>query len=384
MGASSSKEYPWASYTSGQLLHQLDTTKYGLSEHEAKKRLRRYGYNVPLGTTTLSALKQLLLKFVSPLSVILIIIAGVSWFLGQTISAVFVALMVLMSAFLSFIQEYRSNKAAERLREMVRTTATVLRDKQQREVDIKALVRGDIVLLNAGDIIPADMRLLYTRELFVNEASLTGESLPVEKFATHAHGTTMAFMGSSVVSGSGNGVVVTTGIETQFGTIAGRLTAAPTQTNFEKGISSFTWLMIRIVVVLAAVIFLINLIGKGDAVQAILFALAVAVGLTPEMLPMMVVINLSKGAIAMAGKKAIVKRLNSIQNFGAMDVLCTDKTGTLTENRIILEKYCDIDGEHDKDVLHWAYVNSHLQTGVSNLLDKAILKHTEVVRLQDG
>jgi Mg2+-importing ATPase len=293
--------------------------------------------------------------------------------------------MVIMSVLLAFFQEYRSNRAAEKLNEMVRTTATVYRDKQTKEVDIKDIVPGDIVVINAGDIIPADMRLLYAKELFVNAASLTGESLPIEKFAdtSHHHTTldTMTFMGSSVVSGSGLGVVVKTGLSTQFGKISSTLATAATETSFERGIRQFTWLMVRIIVVLTSIIFLINYVTKGDAVQAILFGLAVAVGLTPEMLPMLVTVNLSKGAIAMAKKKAIVKKLNSIQNFGAMDVLCTDKTGTLTENKIILEKYCDVTGEDDMHVLRWAYVNSSYHGGLKNLLDRAILSHHEVGKI---
>jgi Mg2+-importing ATPase len=378
---------PEYGYTRDRLLAVLHTNRYGLSEKEAARRLRVYGYNQPAVMTRITVLGHLVKQFINPLVIILFVIALLSWFLGQRISAIFVGTMIFMSVLLSFVQEYRSNKAAEKLRELVKTTATVYRDGQKKEVDIRSLVPGDVVVLNAGDIIPADLRLLHTKELFVNESSLTGESLPVEKFAQAQHhrkaseSDIVALMGSSVVSGSGMGVIVKTGIETQFGKISHELASASTESSFEKGIKSFTWMMIRVIVVLAGVIFLLNLFTKNDIVQSILFALAVAVGLAPEMLPMLVTVNLSKGAIMMARKKVIVKKLNSIQNFGAMDVLCTDKTGTLTENRIILEKYCDIDGHDDDRVLRLAYINSSHQTGVQNLLDKAILAHKEVGRL---
>jgi Mg2+-importing ATPase len=376
-------EAPEYGYPKARLFHSLGTSEDGLSAAEAKRRLARYGLNQPAVSQRGSALRLFLLKFTNPLVVILIVISIVSWLFGERISAAFIGMMVFMSAIMSFAQEYRSSKAVEELRNMVKTTATVRRNGEQFEIDIKDLVPGDIVELNAGDIIPADLRLFRTRELFVDEASLTGESLPVEKFAERVphhqpqETDAVAFMGSSVVSGTGTGVVVKTGLATQFGQISGRLTALPQDTSFERGINMFSWLMIRIIVVLAGVIFLINYVGKGNAFQAVLFALAVAVGLTPELLPMIITVNLSKGAVAMARKKTIVKKLNSIQNFGAMDILCTDKTGTLTENKIVLEKYCDVTGKDDKEVLRWAYVNASCHTGLHNLLDKAILKHTE-------
>jgi Mg2+-importing ATPase len=318
---------------------------------------------------------------------VLLIIAGFSLFFGEKISAVLVILMAAMSVFLSFIQEYRAGKEAEKLSEMVRATATVYRNGKAKEVKIREIVPGDIVDLFAGDMIPADLRIISCKDLFINQASLTGESFPIEKIAEPIHSkskaiselTNIAFMGSSVVSGTGLGVVIKSGIATQFGEISRRLAATVVETGFDKGIRKFTWLMIRLMFFLVAVIFGINAWLKGNPIEALLFSLAVAVGLTPEMLPMLVAINLSKGAIAMSKKQVIVKRLNSIQNFGAMDVLCTDKTGTLTLDRIVLEKHCDVVRKENDDVLRFAYINSFYQTGLKNILDRAILKHGKLL-----
>ncbi|MCX5681630.1 MAG: HAD-IC family P-type ATPase, partial [Candidatus Omnitrophica bacterium] len=245
----------------------------------------------------------------------------------------------------------------------------------------------DIVDLFAGDMIPADLRIISCKDLFVNQASLTGESFPVEKtpevLASAKRSavdlTNIAFMGSSVVSGTGLGVVVKTGLATQFGELSRKLSTITVESSFDKGIRQFTWLMIRAMVVLVIAIFAINAFNKGNMIQALLFALSVAVGLTPEMLPMLVAINLSKSAIVMSKKDVIVKRINAIQNFGAMDVLCTDKTGTLTLDKIVLERHCDIVRKEDDDVLRFAYINSYYQTGLKNILDKAILKHEKLV-----
>jgi len=295
--------------------------------------------------------------------------------------------MAIISVFLSFFQEYRAGKEAEKLSEMVRATATVIRNGKSREVKIREIVPGDIVDLFAGDMIPADLRIISCKDLFINQASLTGESFPAEKVAgpiqpketSLSEVTNIAFMGTSVVSGTALGLVIKTGLSTQFGEVSRKLATMHMETSFDKGIRSFTWLMIRFMLVLVIVIFAINAALKGNFIEALMFSLAVAVGLTPEMLPMLVAINLSKGAITMAKKQVIVKRLNSIQNFGAMDVLCTDKTGTLTLDKIVLEKHCDVTGKEDEDVLRLAYINSFYQTGLKNLLDRAILKHEKVL-----
>jgi Mg2+-importing ATPase len=298
------------------------------------------------------------------------VIAAFSLIFGNEMQAVLVLLMAVLSVALSFMQEHRAGKEAEKLGEMVRATSTIYRNGKPREVKIREIVPGDVVDLFAGDMIPADLKIISCKDLFINQSSLTGESFPIEKSAGN-----IAFMGSSVVSGTGLGVVVKTGLFTQFGELSRRLATITVETSFDKGLKKFTWLMIRLMLVMVVVIFVINATLKHDILQAFLFSLAVAVGLTPEMLPMLVAINLSKGAIAMSKKEVIVKSLSSIQNFGAMDVLCTDKTGTLTLDKIVLEQHCDVVRQEDSNVLELAYLNSFYQTGLKNILDKAILKY---------
>jgi len=380
-------DYDYTGLPIEAVFEKLKASEKGLQEEDAQDRLKEYGYNEPAKKKKRTILIQILSKFVNPLVIVLIIIGAFSLFFGEKISAVLVFAMVLMSVFLSFIQEYRSGKEAEKLSEMVLATATVYRDGKPKEIKIREIVPGDIVDLSAGDMIPADLRIISCKDLFINQASLTGESFPLEKIAgalqNQSNAVTelrnIAFMGSSVVSGTALGVVIKTGINTQFGELARRLATVRVQTSFDKGIHKFTWLMIRAMFVMVTIIFAINAVFKGNFMEALLFSLAVAVGLTPEMLPMLVAINLSKGAIKMSKKQVIVKRLNSIQNLGAMDVLCTDKTGTLTLDKIVLEKHCNIAGEEDDEVLKYAYLNSFCQTGLKNLLDRAILEHEEFV-----
>ncbi len=365
------------------LFEEFKTSLKGLSGQEAERRLEQYGYNEPAKKKKRRILFQILSRFVNPLVIVLFIIAGFSLFFGERISAILIIIMAFISVFLSFIQEYRAGKEAEKLSEMVRTTATVYRNGKSKEVNIREIVPGDIVDLFAGDMIPDDLRIISCKDLFINQASLTGESFPVEKTSgavvsakrSPTELANIAFMGSSVVSGTGLGVVIKTGLATQFGEISRKLATITVASSFDKGIQKFTWLMIRFMVILVLIIFGINAFNKGNIIEALLFSLSVAVGLTPEMLPMLVAINLSKGAIAMSKKDVIVKRLNAIQNFGAMDVLCTDKTGTLTLDKIILEKHCDVVRKENDDVLRLAYINSYYQTGLKNILDRAILKH---------
>jgi Mg2+-importing ATPase len=297
--------------------------------------------------------------------------------------------MILLSTLLRFWQEFRSNKAAEELKAMVTSTAAVLRAGMDRpqELPIHDLVPGDIVYLSAGDMVPADVRLIATKDLFVSQAMLTGESIPLEKYAVPPgkqarvdpsqnvlDRETACFMGTNVVSGTAVAVVAATGDATCFGAMAKEIIGARPLTSFDKGISKVSWMLIRFLLVMTPLVFLINGIGKGDWLQSLLFAVSVAVGLTPEMLPMIVTTNLAKGAVTMARRKTIVKRLNAIQNFGAMDVLCTDKTGTLTQNKIILERHLDIHGHDDLRVLEYAWLNSNNQTGLKNSLDVAVLE----------
>jgi len=362
------------------LFKKFRTSEKGLSSKEARTRLEKYGYNEPSKKKKRTLALNLLSKFINPLVLVLLVIGVVSFFFSEKISAYIVFIMILISVGLTFFQEYKSNKAAEKLSELVRTNVTVYRDGKPKEIPIKEVVPGDIVDLFAGDIIPADIRLLSAKDLFINQATLTGESMPIEKVhtvqevkKTNATAENITFMGSSVVSGTALGLVVKTGQFTQFGDLASRLSAINIESSFEKGVNKFVMIMIRIMIVLVVAIFGINAFFKGNLLEAFLFAIAVAVGLAPEMLPLIVTINLSKGALTMSKKQVIVKRLNSIQNFGAMDVLCTDKTGTLTMDKIILEKYCNVIKEENEEVLKYAFLNSHYQTGLKNLLDKAVL-----------
>ncbi len=369
------------------LFEKLKTQPKGLTEKEAQKRIEEYGYNEPAKRKKRTVLVQILSKFLNPLVIVLLIIATFSIFFGEKISALLVSLMAIMSVFLSFVQEYRAGREAEKLSEMVRATATVYRNGKSKEIKMREIVPGDIVDLFAGDMIPADLRIISCKDLFINQASLTGESFPIEKIAEPldnkngaiAELRNIAFMGSSVVSGTALGVVVKTGISTQFGEISRKLATIRIETSFDKGIHKFTWLMIRAMFFMVLFIFAINAFRRGNFIESLLFSLGVAVGLTPEMLPMLVAMNLSKGAIAMSKREVIVKRLNSIQNFGAMDVLCTDKTGTLTLDKIVLEKHCDVVRKEEDDVLRYAYINSFYQTGLKNLLDRAILKHEKIL-----
>jgi Mg2+-importing ATPase len=371
-------------------LQRLASSPTGLSEEEVSLRLERYGENVVASDDRHSRLQLFIHAVLNPLVLLLAVLAVVSLLTGDARAAIVMAVMIVLGVSLRFMQETRANEAAEKLRAMIRVTATVVRGGQPREELLARLVPGDIVQLSAGDMIPADVRILTCRDLFLTQASLTGESLPVEKFATaggdgeqtvHAFELkNLCFLGTSVESGTASAVVVETGPRTYLGAIASTLTGEPVQTSFDRGVANFTWLMIRFIAVMAPLVFVINGLTKHDWKEAFFFALAVAVGLTPEMLPMIVSVCLSRGALIMSRKKVIVKRLNSIQNLGAMDVLCTDKTGTLTQDRVILEHHCDVARHESLHVLVLAYLNSHFQTGLRNVLDRAVLEHHEVHR----
>ena len=375
------------------LLSRMGTTPQGLTAEEAAAKLRIVGRNLVAHDRRQSLLTELIGRARNPLNFLLLSLAAVSFFLGDRRAAAVITVMVVLSVTLAFVQEHRSNNAAARLRAMVRTTTTVLRrdavseaDSHGLEIPIEDLVPGDIVRLAAGDMIPADLRVLTTKDLFLNEAVLTGEAMPVEKSAAALENRSGAsadlpnicFMGSNVLSGAATAVVIQTGTHTYFGELAGMLTRQRAPTSFDRGVTRFTWLMIRFIAVMVPSVFVINGLTKGDWLEALMFALAVAVGLTPEMLPMIVTVNLAKGALAMSRKRVIVKRLNAIQNFGAMDVLCTDKTGTLTQDKIILKHHLDLHGRESARVLEYAYLNSHFQSGLKNLLDVAVLDHVEL------
>jgi len=379
-----------AAMSGAEALSLLGSTPSGLSEAEAARRREQYGLNEVTPERRHGWLRRLLRTMVNPLVILLAVLATIAYATGDLRAGTVMLVMVALGVSLKYIQESRADAAAAKLKAMITVTATVLRDGQPREIQLKELVPGDVVKLAAGDMIPADLRILSARDLFVIQASLTGESLPVEKFETPQTASAplelnnLCFMGTSVESGTALALVVAMGANTYFGSMAGSITAQQPLTSFDRGINKFTWLMIRFMLVMTPLVFVINGLTKHDWREAFFFSLAVAVGLTPEMLPMIVSVCLSKGALAMSRKKVIVKRLNSIQNFGAMDVLCTDKTGTLTQDRVVLEHHCDVARQEDESVLVMAYLNSHFQTGLKNILDRAILAHRDELHANLG
>lgn len=367
------------------VLRALGSGPQGLSEREASDRVRVHGPNAVGRTHAPPWWRVLAGRIANPLNVLLLALSAVSFATANPQSGALILAMVVLSIGLGTWQERRSGRAAAALRAMVHTRASVWRDGQLQERPIEALVPGDVLHLSAGDLVPADARLLSARDCFVNEAALTGEALPVEKNrapqtdeaeALSLHNT--VFMGTHVASGTATAVVVHTGSRAVFGGLAEAVAGERVQTAFDQGLDRFTRLMLRFMAVMVPLVLVLNGVGKGDWVEALLFATAVAVGLTPEMLPMLVTVNLSRGALAMSRRQVIVKRLPAIQDLGAMDVLCTDKTGTLTQDRILLEKYVDLEGQASPRVLELAYLNSHYQTGLKNLMDVAVLQYAEV------
>ena len=369
------------------VLGDLQTTIDGLSLSETKLRLAKHGTNELATEQKVHLSTRLLSNFKDPLSLLLVALGGIAYLTGDLRATRLIGVMVFLSVFLRFIQEVKADRAAEKLKAMVRTTAAVHRQGVTKEIPLKFLVPGDIVHLSAGDMVPADLRLIESRDLFINQATLTGEALPVEKHAppiadrpkNQLELTNICFMGTDVESGTATAVVVGTGSSTYLGSLAHAVIDQQDISDFDRGLKRFTWLMIRFILVMVPLVFFINGLTKGNWVESFLFALAVAVGLTPELLPMIVTVNLSKGALDMSRLKVIVKRLNAIQNFGAMDILCTDKTGTLTQGKVVLIKHIDIEGHEDESIVNYAYLNSFYQTGLKNLLDLAILKHDSQV-----
>lgn len=366
------------------LFRQFDSSPQGLNAQQAQAKLRQYGPNRIADDKRLSVLREILKRLLTPLNGLLLGLAVTSWALSDFRSAIVIAVMVVLSVGLGYVQEHRSSLAAARLKSMVQVHASVRRGGPQpfTEIPLEGLVPGDIVRLSAGDLVPADLRLLSAHDLHVNEASLTGEAMPGEKRAQPdpaAHGPfdapNLCFMGSSVVSGFAEGLILKTGRATYFGEVADQIVGATTASSFDRGLNQFVTLMLRFMVVLVPLVFIINGFTKHNWLEALFFAVAVAVGLAPEMLPMVVTMNLARGALAMSRKQAIVKRLNAIQNFGAMDVLCTDKTGTLTQDKVVLKLHLDWQGRESQDVLAYAWLNSQFESGLRNLMDEAILEH---------
>lgn len=374
------------------LYQELAASPQGLSNSEAAKRLEQYGPNQAVSQKPPTFLGRLWRNIKNPLVILLTVLAVVSYLTGDARAAIVIGVMVLLGIVLRFVQESRADHAAEDLKKMVTTNATVIRDGTKVDIPLLQVVPGDILFLSAGDMVPADARVIKTKDLFVNQAVLTGETMPVEKHANPGklEGSQifeipeLIFQGTNVQSGSAEALVFSTGSHTFFGSLAASLVGKPEQTSFDKGVNRFTWLMITFMAVMVPLVFLINGLLKNNWIEAFLFAMAVAVGLTPEMLPMIVTVNLSKGAIKMAQKKVIVKELEAIQNFGAMDVLCTDKTGTLTQGKIILEKYIDPRGNEKEEVLYYAYLNSYYQTGLRNMMDEAVLEHEHLENRAQG
>ncbi|MCS7314213.1 MAG: magnesium-translocating P-type ATPase [Bryobacteraceae bacterium] len=388
-------QVPWAGKDPALLIHSevsevleaLGTSWEGLGTDEARERLARYGANTVVREKAPRWWNHLWDAFNNAFILLLLVLAGIAALTGDMDAVFIICTMVVISVVLRFVQEYRSTRAAEQLKQMVGTTATVTRDGARREVPVEELVPGDIVHLSAGDMVPADLRLIASKDLFVSQAALTGESVPVEKMAQGtpaADGSLLdqprlCFMGTNVVSGTGAGAVVSTGTNTYFGALARHVVASRrVETEFDRGISRVSLLLIRFTLVMVPVVFLVNGLTKGDWTQAFFFAVSVAVGLTPEMLPMVVTATLARGAVNMSRKKVIVKRLPAIQDLGAMNVLCSDKTGTLTQDKVILVRYLDIRGRDSEKVLQLGYLNSYYQTGLKNLLDRAILEHAEL------
>jgi Mg2+-importing ATPase len=354
----------------------------GLTAKEAQARLAQFGANEPAAATHYSPVADLLHMFMNPLTLILLFAAGASAFLGDAVDAGIIGAIVLLSAAMDFSQTYRSQRAVERLHDQVAPTATVQRDGAWQEIRRRDVVPGDLVRLSAGDMVPADARLLVARDLYVQQAALTGESLPTPKAATaepastRADASNMVFLGTSVVSGTATAEVVATGPRTAFGDIAARLAARPEATAFDRGLRDFSRLLAATVFFLVLFLITVGIVRHRDPFQSLLFAVALAVGLTPEFLPMITSVTLSKGAVAMARKKVIVKHLSSIQNLGSLDVLCSDKTGTLTAGTMSFDRSLDAFGNPSRRALELGFLNSKFETGIRSPLDDVIVRQT--------
>ncbi|WP_342219004.1 magnesium-translocating P-type ATPase [Spiroplasma endosymbiont of Amphimallon solstitiale] len=394
-----------------EVIQQLDGSMYGLKKEEVEDRLKKYGKNV-FSHKRFVWYKKLMHNIFNPFIIVLMIIVIYNFISYSIIdtntdknvdlySAIIVLVMIILSVFISYFQDYRSYKSSEKLRQLIETTASVFRFSNKnkkidfnalnsvanftKEVLIENLVPGDIIFLSSGDMIPADVRILVSTDLFINQSALTGETFPVEKHAINTKDDNkkssilelenICFMGTSIVSGGAIAIVIASGVNTYFGSIASAVTSKRPVTSFSKGIKKVTYILIGFMCVMVPLIFIVNVITKNNILTALIFSISVAVGITPEMLPMIVSANLAKGAIRLSHKKVIVKNLTSIQSFGAMDVLCTDKTGTLTEDRIELVKHLDPEGIESNKVLEMAYLNSSLQTGLKNNIDKTIVQH---------
>jgi Mg2+-importing ATPase len=362
-----------------EMLKKLETAKEGLTSDEAKKRLTLYGSNLIKPKKRTDILTLLLSQFKSPIILILLFATGLSFFLRDPVDAIIILVIVLVSGLLGFWQEHSASNAVEKLLSIVQIKASVMRDGSSKEIPIEEIVQGDIIILNAGDIVPGDGMVQESKDLFVDEAMLTGETFPVEKMPAElpaetplGQRTNALWMGTHVVSGSATAIIVRTGKDTEFGKVSERLKLRPLETEFERGIRRFGYFLMEVTLLLVVAIFAINVYLERHVLDSFLFSLALAVGLTPQLLPAIISINLSHGAKRMAEKKVIVKRLSSIENFGCMNIICSDKTGTLTEGTVQLQSALDLNGEANEKVFLLAYINAFYETGFTNPIDKAI------------
>ena len=365
-----------------EIFKQLDTTEAGITKKEGKNRLIRDGKNVVIKDDNKSPFYFLVMSFKDEFIIILLILAIINFFLGDKIGSIIIVIIAFISALIRFFQEYSVYKFNKKLKASIYSTVNVLRDNTSMEIKVEDVVVGDIVKLNAGTIIPADLKIIDCKDLFVNQSVFTGESVLIEKGVDTSIKNEQIFdinniclMGTSVVSGRGTGVVVNTGFDTYLGKVGNEITIKKEVTNFDKGVKSISNLLIKYMVVVCLVVIVIDGIIKKNIAEALLFALSVAVGITPSMLPMILNVNLTKGSKSLAKKKTLVKKMEAIQNLGAIDILCTDKTGTLTENKIILQKYIDALGNENEAILEYAYLNSYYSTGIKNLVDRAIISY---------
>ena len=372
------------------LFEKYEVDEYGLDPVQAADRLEKYGRNIIDFGKEKSLAVRIKDAIINPFNIVLLAVAAITFVTDVVMSdepslATFLMLVavIIISATISFVQEEKSNSAAKKLQGMITNKLDVIRNDVELEVEIEELVPGDIVKLASGDMIPGDVRFIETKDLFIDQSQLTGESNPVEKFTTSEPdvGVTdlanIGFMGSNIVSGSAKAIILTTGENTYFGSMAKSLNSYEEKSAFEKNLDSVSKLLIRFMLITVPVIFIANFITKGSWLQSLMFGITIAVGLMPEMLPVIMNSSLARGAINMSRKKTIVKRLGAIQTFGEMDIFCTDKTGTLTHDEIILEKYMDVLGREDKRILRHAFLNSYFQTGLKNLMDVAIINRAE-------
>lgn len=390
-----------ACHAADEVYRFLNTSPAGLTEDQAEQSQAENGRNMITKGVKKSLGKRIFEAFINPFTAVLLVLAVVSLFTDviwaapgekNAVTVIIIAVMVLISGVLRFVQETRSGNAAAKLNELIKTTACVERqDTGRQEIPMEDIVVGDRIHLSAGDLIPADLRITAAKDLFVSQSSLTGESEPVEKQSALPRQETrglespcLAFMGSTVISGSASAVAVAVGDDTVLGDMAKRLNVKPAKTSFEKGVNAVSWILIRFMLVMVPVVLFLNGFTKGDWMNATLFAISVAVGLTPEMLPMIVTTCLAKGAVSMSHEKVVIKNLNSIQNLGSIDILCTDKTGTLTQDKVALEYHLDINGREDNRVLRHAFLNSYYQTGLKNLMDLAIIDRTGEIARTDA